>query len=162
MNEIKDIAKETSISGVGRRRDLRRMSKSYLALHDKVKELEEIINKLKGGESVERRISYRESRIFINSDCCNRLVASVHPEYDAINRLFGFGLVSVEEAGFEWYIIKGPEQHVKSFLFLTKAISKLIQDAYNSGFEDGKKMLILLASEKITLKELDNKALKNE
>lgn len=161
MNELKDIAKEALVSGVGRRRNIRMLSTGYLALHGRVDELEKKIMELQGGESIERKVPYADSCIDRNTDCSGGLLASVYPEYDAVNKLLGFGLVSAEYF-FGHSIIKGPEQHMKSFLFLTKTISKLIQDAYNEGFEDGKKTIGLLASGKITLKELNNRALRDE
>lgn len=160
MNNIDgtiSIAKELLTSGVGKRCDIRRLSNNYLFLYEKVKEFEKIIYKLKGGESIKRIISYRESRIYENSDNYNHASGSVCSEYKAVNKLLGFGLVTIGQHGWEHYEIKGPERHVNSFLFLTKTMSKLIQDAYNDGFEDGKKTMVLLASGKITLNELNNK-----
>lgn len=159
MRLLEDIAKESKVSGVGRRRDIRMLSTGFLALHGRVKELEEILYKLKGGKPVKRVISYSELRIGRYSDYHKHNTGSITLEYEEINRLLGFGLVTIGQHGWEYYEIKGPEQHVQAFLFLTRTISRLIQDAYNDGFEDGKKIMTLLAAGKITLEELNNRVI---
>ena len=70
-----------------------------------------------------------------------------------IGHLLGFGIVEVKN-NMSFIEATGPEQHIETYATLTQKINAATQQAYEMGFEDGKKLLQLIAAGEITVSKL--------